>query len=47
MRIWVRSSWPGWAFLSKLRDAGEVPADVVVGEDGFPRAVRVWDDSQF
>jgi hypothetical protein len=28
-------------------DAGEVPADVVVGEDGFPRAVRVWDDSQF
>jgi hypothetical protein len=28
-------------------DTGEVPADVVVGEDGFPRAVRVWDDSQF
>ncbi len=28
-------------------DAGEIPADVVVGEDGFPRAVRVWDDSQF
>lgn len=28
-------------------DAGEIPADVVVGEDGFPQAVRVWDESQF
>jgi hypothetical protein len=28
-------------------DASEIPADVVVGEDGFPRAVRVLDDSQF
>ena len=24
-----------------LNDAGEIPADVLVGEDGFPRAVRV------
>jgi hypothetical protein len=28
-------------------DTAVVPADMVVGEDGFPRAVRVWDDSQF
>jgi len=28
-------------------DTGEIPADVVVGEDGFPRAVRVWDSNQF
>jgi anti-sigma factor RsiW len=28
-------------------DSSEIPADVVVGEDGFPRAVRVGDESQF
>jgi hypothetical protein len=27
--------------------ASEVPADVVVGEDGLPRAVRLADSSQF
>jgi hypothetical protein len=27
--------------------AGELPADVVVGEDGLPRAVRITDNSQF
>ena len=27
-------------------DAGEIPADVVVGEDGFPRAVRVSEEGQ-
>jgi hypothetical protein len=27
--------------------AGELPADVVVGEDGLPRAVRVLDNGQF
>ena len=33
--------------LVNVMDAGEIPADVVVGEDGFPRAVRVGDESQF
>jgi len=28
-------------------DAGVVPADVVVGEDGFPRAVRLSEEQQF
>ena len=28
-------------------DAGEIPADVVIGEDGFPRAVRLSDEQQF
>jgi hypothetical protein len=28
-------------------DASEIPADVVVGEDGFPRAVRLSGDVQF
>jgi hypothetical protein len=27
--------------------AGELPADVVVGEDGLPRAVRITDNGQF
>jgi len=27
--------------------AGNLPADVVVGEDGLPRAVRITDNSQF
>ena len=27
--------------------AGELPVDVVVGEDGLPRAVRIADSSQF
>lgn len=33
--------------LVDVGDASEIPADVVIGEDGFPRAVRVLDDSQF
>jgi hypothetical protein len=28
-------------------DSSEIPADVMLGEDGFPRAVRVVEEMQF